>query len=612
MIRLDTYQRKLQAVLSGAITTSQPTAIVCYTDIENENQKKFFVESVTSTLNGATAVDILPAPDKAMVREVDSIHIRNNDTVAATVTVRINDNGTNYELVEVTIQSGETLIFTDSEGWKVFTKNGNTASVFNYIDFNLNETPSGAEGRLYWDSGDGSLTLGLKGGNTGLQLGQENVALAYNDSGVTITAGSVVAVSGAQGQRPKIVLADADTEPLSAATLGIAAESISNGAEGFVCTFGLVRGIDTSTFVAGDPIYLSQTAGKFTATRPSAPAHTVFLGWVIKVNASSGELFVNISNGWELDELHNVLISSPLDGQTLKYDAGVWKNGTLGTNGGGTGLTSFTANGVVYASSTSALTTNSNFTFNGTTVEIGGNLNFSSTGRRITGDFSNATIASRAMFQTSTANSSTTVGAIPSGTGTVGTFVTYNNSTPTNSARTSISTSSTESRVIAGVEGSGTALPLTFAVNASERMRVTTDGELLIGTTTDNGAYLLQVNSQIYATNATIATSDARLKENVTPITNALKTIGKVQAVSFDFKRGTKYNFDTVRQAGFIAQDLQSALSEEDYKDSIVKECGSYFGVAYEKMVPVLVAAIQEQQQQIDALKAEVAALKDN
>lgn len=199
-----------------------------------------------------------------------------------------------------------------------------------YIDFDTTAAPAAAVGRLAWDSGDGTLTVGLAGGNVSLQIGQENIVKVYNGSGSTIDKGKVVAVSGAQGQRPSIVLADADTEPLSAATLGITTESIANGAEGYVCTFGLVRGFDTSAFTAGNPIYLSQTAGSFTATRPSAPAHTVFLGWVVKVNASSGEVFVHISNGWELDELHNVLISSPTDGQALTYDqtAGVWKNTT--------------------------------------------------------------------------------------------------------------------------------------------------------------------------------------------------------------------------------------------------------------------------------------------
>ncbi len=210
-----------------------------------------------------------------------------------------------------------------------------------YIDFDTTASPAAAIGRLAWDSGDGTLTVGLAGGNVNLQIGQENIVLSYNGSGSTIAAGKVVAVSGAQGQRPSIVLADADTEPLSAATLGITTESIANGAEGFVTTFGVVRGIDTSGFTAGNPIYLSQTAGSFTATRPSAPAHTVFLGWVVKVNASSGEVFVHISNGWELDELHNVLISSPTDGQALTYDqtAGVWKNTTAVGPTGPTGST---------------------------------------------------------------------------------------------------------------------------------------------------------------------------------------------------------------------------------------------------------------------------------
>lgn len=215
--------------------------------------------------------------------------------------------------------------------------NGNFANV-NAIGFDTTPgTLPTAAGSMYWDSGDGTPSIILNA-NTSLQLGQENIALVYNGTGSTIAKGSVVAVNGAQGQRPSVTLADADSEALSAPTLGIAAEAIANGAEGFVCTFGLVRGIDTSGFTAGAPIYLSQTAGQFTATRPSAPAHTVALGWVIKVNASSGEVFVNINNGWELDELHNVLITSPASGNTLIYDAsvGVWKNANLTD---GTGIT---------------------------------------------------------------------------------------------------------------------------------------------------------------------------------------------------------------------------------------------------------------------------------
>lgn len=210
--------------------------------------------------------------------------------------------------------------------------NGNFGNV-NAIS--LDTTPGTlptAAGSMFWDSGNGTPSIILTPDVT-LQLGQEQLALVYNGTGSTIQNGKVVAVTGAQGQRPSVALADADSEALSAPTLGIATQDIANGAEGFVTTFGFVRGLDTSAFTAGDPLYLSQTAGGFTATRPSAPAHTVALGWVIKVNASSGEIFVNINNGWELDELHNVLISGLANNDALIYDssAGVWKNTPLKT-----------------------------------------------------------------------------------------------------------------------------------------------------------------------------------------------------------------------------------------------------------------------------------------
>jgi hypothetical protein len=240
------------------------------------------------------------------------------------------------------------------------------------IEFDTNPSiiPT-ATGSMFWDNGNKTPSLVLDADVT-LQVGQENVVLVYNNSASTITNGSVVAVNGAQGQRPAVVLADADTEPLSAGTLGIATEDIAAGAEGFVTTFGIIRGIDTSAFAAGNPIYLSTTAGQFTATRPPAPAHTVFLGWIIKVNASSGEVFVNISNGWELDELHNVLITSPTGGNLLSYDqtAGYWKNINL-TDGTAISITEAT-NGAVTIANTgvTALSAGTGISVSGSTGNV--------------------------------------------------------------------------------------------------------------------------------------------------------------------------------------------------------------------------------------------------
>ncbi len=197
-----------------------------------------------------------------------------------------------------------------------------------YVQLDTAAGAASAVGRITWDAGEGTAVVGLTGGNVNLPIGRSNTVIVYNGSGATIAKGAVVAVAGAQGQRPSVVLADADSEPLSAATLGVAAEAIANGAEGIVSTFGIVSGVDTSAFTAGNHIYLSQTAGGLTATRPSAPAHTVFIGWVLHVNASSGRIFININNGWELDELHNVNISSVANNNLLQYDSAnaYWKN----------------------------------------------------------------------------------------------------------------------------------------------------------------------------------------------------------------------------------------------------------------------------------------------
>jgi len=131
-------------------------------------------------------------------------------------------------------------------------------------------------------------------------------------------------------------------------------------------------------------------------------------------------------------------------------------------------------------------------------------------------------------------------------------------------------------------------------------------GEVLIGTTTDNGAYLLQVNSQIYATNATIATSDARFKTNVESLTDATAVIEALRPVAFDFLPHAERNFATERQVGLIAQEAQAALAGCDYADSVVAQCGDHLGLAYEKLVPVLIRALQESNARIAALEERI------
>jgi hypothetical protein len=190
---------------------------------------------------------------------------------------------------------------------------------------------SAPERSIKWSDGEGTLEVGLKGGNVKLAVGQEELALCYNGTGSTLAKGTVVYISGAQGQRPSISKASASSETTSSKTFGIVAEEISNGAEGLVCTSGIVRGVNTSTFTEGQALWLSTTAGLVSSTMPTQPNHSVFIGYCIKSNANSGQIFVKIQNGYELQELHNVLITSPTTGQTLKYNSstGLWENGSI-------------------------------------------------------------------------------------------------------------------------------------------------------------------------------------------------------------------------------------------------------------------------------------------
>ena len=89
--------------------------------------------------------------------------------------------------------------------------------------------------------------------------------------------------------------------------------------------------LNTSAFTEGVALWLSTTSGTFTATKPLSPNHLVHLGWVVRSHATEGAVLVHINNGWELEELHDVLITNVSDNEIIQYNAttNVWENQTL-------------------------------------------------------------------------------------------------------------------------------------------------------------------------------------------------------------------------------------------------------------------------------------------
>lgn len=205
------------------------------------------------------------------------------------------------------------------------------------IDLNTAYSGSSAVGRLSWNDTDGTLDIGLKGGNVVLQVGQEMNQRVTNKTGSTLLNGRAVYINGAQGNRATVTYSSAASESTSSKTLGILTEDIADNQSGFVTTEGFVRGLDTSTLTEGAALWLSAAgSGQITTTQPTAPNHGVFLGYCVRQHASAGIIYVKIQNGYELQELHNVLFNGLANNDVLMYDSStsLWKNAqiTLGTH----------------------------------------------------------------------------------------------------------------------------------------------------------------------------------------------------------------------------------------------------------------------------------------
>lgn len=168
-----------------------------------------------------------------------------------------------------------------------------------YIDFNTDASPTHQEGRLHWNVDDYTLEVGLALGSV-LQIGQEQLIRVFNKSGQTISNGQSVYLSGIQEDQPSVELASADYDigsgdqcPSSSLVLGLATQDIEDQTAGFVTTFGLVRGLDTSNFDEGDVLFLNTgSEDGYSTSRTNAPDCCVKIGTVVRSHQNEGTILV--------------------------------------------------------------------------------------------------------------------------------------------------------------------------------------------------------------------------------------------------------------------------------------------------------------------------------
>ena len=261
------------------------------------------------------------------------------------------DAGATSDLVLVRDSSGnvKTISYPSLTGFVPYTGATQDVDLGEYElkagQIELDQSPTGTAGVAVtrWNNNIGSTETTLKGGNVILKNGVDLVARVVNkvtpNTTLTKAAYQVVRISGAQGQRLAVQLAQANNDNNSADTLGVVIETIPTNQEGFIMTVGQLEDINTTgslqgeTWADGDVLYLSPTIpGAITKVKPTgATGHIVVIGYVEYAHANHGKIYVKIMNGWELDELHNVYINSPTNNQVLAYTSStqLWENKTL-------------------------------------------------------------------------------------------------------------------------------------------------------------------------------------------------------------------------------------------------------------------------------------------
>ena len=157
------------------------------------------------------------------------------------------------------------------------------------------------------------------------------ITYVSNAEATTLNVGEVVYLYQQQGDRASVKRAINTGDATSAKTLGVVAASIAANASGPVVTQGYVTGCTLGSFTAGQTVYLSASAGAITSTKPYAPNHLVYIGVVVRANNGNGILYVRAQNGYELDEIHDVDLTTtpPTSGQYLRFGGTVWTADTI-------------------------------------------------------------------------------------------------------------------------------------------------------------------------------------------------------------------------------------------------------------------------------------------
>jgi len=277
--------------------------------------------------------------------------------------VRIGDTIKEFNLTTGTTPTGDYVNKSgDTMSGQLITPSVSATTILtDKINFNTNINPSAfthVEGSLHWNNDDKTLELMSDVSDFNLQIGQENVIRVVNKTGGDILNGTVVYISGAQGNRPTIDIACITGTTCYNKVIGVTTHDIINNRNGYVTTFGLVRDLNTNTFNEGDELYVS-SGGTITNIKPLQPLHAIKIGYCVTSSSTSGIILVRVEDNKKLSDLIDVTnnVTGATNNQILTFNStlNLWENSsdiivnnisaTTAYFGCATGYTSFDSNG---------------------------------------------------------------------------------------------------------------------------------------------------------------------------------------------------------------------------------------------------------------------------
>lgn len=161
------------------------------------------------------------------------------------------------------------------------------------VDTNL----TAGAGEITWSQDDRTANIGL-GNGVVLQAGQEMMALVRNGTASTIAEGVIVMVTGSVGNSGKLVVAPYDGTSDASLIIGVTTESIANGNDGLVTSYGKVRGLNTSAWAEGTVLYVN--GGGFGITETASL--TMKIATVITSHITNGVLMVRVDGHTQTKE----------------------------------------------------------------------------------------------------------------------------------------------------------------------------------------------------------------------------------------------------------------------------------------------------------------------